>query len=273
VTRSLREGTLWVLGAVALVLVLALLSYHAGDPNFFDTGELPSAGVRNWIGPIGARIAGFFLFLFGRPAYLFPLMLAYAGWLVHKEHALPDVRSRINTLLRASGFVLTVMTSCGLATLHWSGADFPNSAGGVLGELIGRGSADGLGFLGSTLLLLGLWFAGVALFLGLSWFAAMDQLGAWTLRGLDWAQAKLEQRRELASGQQRKQARQGVVREEQKKVASRPPPRIDAPAPQPQKSERLERERQVPLFDAPQSSELPARILRKPWRPSRGSSS
>jgi len=261
VTRSLREGTLWVLGAVALVLVLALLSYHAGDPNFFDTGELPSAGVRNWIGPIGARIAGFFLFLFGRPAYLFPLMLAYAGWLVHKEHALPDVRSRINTLLRASGFVLTVMTSCGLATLHWSGADFPNSAGGVLGELIGRGSADGLGFLGSTLLLLGLWFAGVALFLGLSWFAAMDQLGAWTLRGLDWAQAKLEQRRELASGQQRKQARQGVVREEQKKVASRPPPRIDAPAPQPQKSERLERERQVPLFDAPQSSELPALSL------------
>jgi S-DNA-T family DNA segregation ATPase FtsK/SpoIIIE len=261
VTRSLREGTLWVLGAVALVLVLALLSYHAGDPNFFDTGELPSAGVRNWIGPIGARIAGFFLFLFGRPAYLFPLMLAYAGWLVHKEHALPDVRSRINTLLRASGFVLTVMTSCGLATLHWSGADFPNSAGGVLGELIGRGSADGLGFLGSTLLLLGLWFAGVALFLGLSWFAAMDQLGAWTLRGLDWAQAKLEQRRELASGQQRKQARQGVVREEQKKVASRPPPRIEAPAPQPQKSERLERERQVPLFDAPQSSELPALSL------------
>ncbi len=260
-TRSLREGTLWVLGAVALVLVLALLSYHAGDPNFFDTGELPSAGVRNWIGPIGARIAGFFLFLFGRPAYLFPLMLAYAGWLVHKEHALPDVRSRINTLLRASGFVLTVMTSCGLATLHWSGADFPNSAGGVLGELIGRGSADGLGFLGSTLLLLGLWFAGVALFLGLSWFAAMDQLGAWTLRGLDWAQAKLEQRRELASGQQRKQARQGVVREEQKKVASRPPPRIEAPAPQPQKSERLERERQVPLFDAPQSSELPALSL------------
>ena len=89
----------------------------------------------------------------------------------------------------------------------------------------------------------------------------MDRLGAWVLRGIDWARTRLEQRRELASGQLRKQARQEVVREEQKKVASRPPPRIEAPRPVPQKSDRVERERQVPLFDAPKSSELPALSL------------
>jgi S-DNA-T family DNA segregation ATPase FtsK/SpoIIIE len=87
------------------------------------------------------------------------------------------------------------------------------------------------------------------------------RIGAWVLRSIDWLRAKIEQRRELASGQQRKQARQEVVREEQKKVASRPPPRIEAPAPAPEKSERVERERQVPLFDAPKSSELPALSL------------
>ena len=119
VSRSLREGTLWVLGALALLLLLALLSYHPHDPGFADTGE--PGPVSNWIGPVGAWLAGFFLFLFGRPAYLFPVMLAYAGWLVHKDQALPDSRSRINTLLRALGFVLTLVTSCGLATLHWSG--------------------------------------------------------------------------------------------------------------------------------------------------------
>jgi len=256
VARSLREGTLWVLGALALLLLLALLTYHPHDPGFSDTGEPGPVG--NWIGPVGAWLAGFFLFLFGRPAYLFPVMLAYAGWLVHKEQALPDARSRINTLLRASGFILTLVTSCGLATLHWSSAQLPNSAGGVLGELAGKGSAHGLSFLGATLLLLGLWLAGVALFLGVSWFEVMDKLGAAVLKGLEWLQSWREQRRELASGKERKQARQGVVREEQKKVATRPPPRIEAPAPAPQKSERVERERQVPLFDAPKSSELPA---------------
>jgi S-DNA-T family DNA segregation ATPase FtsK/SpoIIIE len=244
---------------VALLMILALLSYHSRDPGFADTGE--PGPVSNWIGPVGAWASGFFFFLFGRPAYLFPCMLFYAGWLVHKDHPRPDARSRINTLLRAAGFVLTLATSCGLATLHWDGSDIPNSAGGVLGELVGGGSAAGLRFLGATLLLLGLWFAGVALFLGVSWFALMDQLGAASLRAVDWARARVEQRRELASGQQRKQARQGAVREEQKKTANRPPPRIEAAAPTPEKSERVERERQVPLFDAPPSSELPALTL------------
>jgi DNA segregation ATPase FtsK/SpoIIIE, S-DNA-T family len=259
VARSLREGTLWVLSALALLLLLALMSYHTRDPSFLDTGEPGPVG--NWIGPVGAWLAGFFLFLFGRPAYLFPVMLAYAGWLVHKDQALPDTRSRINTLLRAVGFVLTLVTSCGLATLHWSGVGLPNSAGGVLGDLAGTDIAHGLSFLGATLLLLGLWLAGVALFLGVSWFEVMDTLGAWVLGAIDWTRRRLEQRRELASGQLRKQARQEVVRVEQKKVANRVPPRIEAPAPLPQKSDRVERERQVPLFDAPKSSELPALSL------------
>ncbi len=259
VARSLREGTLWILCALALLLLLALLSYQPHDPGFSDTGEPGPVG--NWIGPVGAWLAGFFLFLFGRPAYLFPVMLAYAGWLVHKDQLLPEARSRLNTLLRATGFALTLLTSCGLATLHWDGSGLPNTAGGGLGELVGIGSARGLSFLGATLLLLGLWLAGVALFLGISWFTVMDKLGAQVLQGIDWARAKIDQRRELAFGQQRKQARQDVVREEQKKVASRPPPRIEAPAPVPEKSERVERERQVPLFDAPKSSELPALSL------------
>jgi DNA segregation ATPase FtsK/SpoIIIE, S-DNA-T family len=260
VERSLREGTLWVLAALALILLLALLSYHAHDPGFADTGE-PGQAVSNWIGPVGAWLAGFFLFLFGRPAYLFPLMLVYAGWLVHKEQPLPDARSRVNSLLRAAGFALTLVTSCGLATLHWSGAGLPNSAGGVLGELAGHGSSRALSFLGATLLLLGLWLAGVALSLSVSWFDAMDQLGAAVLKALDWTRTRFEQRRELAGGLKRKQARQEVVREEQKKVANRPPPRIESAAPVPQKSDRVERERQVPLFDAPKSSELPALSL------------
>jgi S-DNA-T family DNA segregation ATPase FtsK/SpoIIIE len=248
-----------VLSALALILLLALLSYHVHDRGFADTGEPGPVG--NWIGPVGAWLAGFFLFLFGRPAYLFPLMLAYAGWLVHTEQSSPDSRSRINTLLRATGFVLTLVTSCGLATLHWSDSMLPNSAGGVLGELAGRGSALGLSFLGATLLLLGLWLAGVALFLGVSWFTIMDKLGALVLAAIEWIQSRFQQRRELASGQLRKQARQEGVREEQKKVAHRLPPRIEAPPPLLQKSDRVERERQVPLFDAPKSSELPALSL------------
>ncbi len=171
--------------------MLLFLSLHhlrrATDPGFADTGE-PGA-VSNWIGPVGAWLAGFFLFLFGRPAYLFPVMLTYAGWLVHRNERVrvPEARSRLNTLLRAAGFVLTLLTSCGLATLHWDGRPFPNTAGGVLGDLVGGGTAPGPELPpGATLLLLGLWLAGVALFLGVSWFEIMDKLGAWVLQSIEW---------------------------------------------------------------------------------------
>src|SRR5947209_13936114 len=134
VARALREGALWFLGAVALLLVLALLSYHKDDASFWNTGD--GGTVHNWIGPVGAWLAGFFFSLFGRPAYLFPVMLAYAGWLVHKDQASLDTRSRANTLFRAGGFALTLLTSCGLATLRWDGSVFPSTAGGVVGECV-----------------------------------------------------------------------------------------------------------------------------------------
>lgn len=263
--RSLREGTFWLLAALALILLLALLSYYPHDPGFADTGE--GGPVHNWIGPIGAWVASFFLFMFGRPAYLFPLMLAYGGWLVHKDAVHPEAHARTDALLRAAGFILTLLASCGLATLHWDSALLPNSAGGGLGNLVGVHSARGLSPIGATLLLLGAWFAGVALFLAVSWFDVMDRLGAWVLAAIDWGRARLEQKREIASGRERKQARQEIVREEQKKVASRPPPKIEAALPAVEKSERVERERQVPLFEAAASSELPALSLLDEPRP------
>jgi S-DNA-T family DNA segregation ATPase FtsK/SpoIIIE len=202
VARSLREGTLWVLGALSLILLLALLSFHRRIPGFWNTGEPGPVG--NWIGPVGAWLSGFFLFLFGRPAYLFPVMLAYAGWLVHKEQALPDARSRATRCCGRPGSLLTLMTSCGLATLHWDPTGLPNSAGGVLGRTRRHGGAQGLSFLGATLLLLGLWLAGVALFLGVSWFDIMDSSGAWVLRGIEWTrhQARAAPRAGLRQGAQ-----------------------------------------------------------------------
>ena len=44
---------------------------------------------------------------------------------------------------------------------------------------------------------------------------------------------------------------------EQKKSATRAPPRIEPPTPVVEKSARVERERQVPLFEPPKANELP----------------
>jgi S-DNA-T family DNA segregation ATPase FtsK/SpoIIIE len=255
VRRALRESALLLCAFVALILLAALITYDTRDPGFSFTGE-PGA-VSNAIGPVGAWLADVLLFLFGRPAFLFPLMLAVTGWVLYRAHAAPELRSRATLAFRGIGFLLTLATSCGLATLHWSGAGLPNTAGGVLGTLVGEGLAAALSFLGATLLMIGLWLAGVALFLGVSWLNVMDVLGRWALFASGWIRERMLIARTAAEGRERKQARAEIMREEQRKSVSRTPPRIEPVVPAIEPSERVEKEKQVPLFEPTKAAELP----------------
>jgi len=255
VSRGLREGALIVFGALALVLLLALVSFDPQDPCFTNTGE--PGRIANLIGPIGAWVADVFLAVFGVPAFLFPVMLGLFGWALFRPPA-SDAASRASLVFRLAGFALTLATSAGLATLHFAPRHYTNTAGGILGNLVGQGLAQGFSFLGATLLLLGLWFAGVALFTGVSWLTVMDRLGHAILALEAWVRAHLATRRDMSAGRENKAARQEAVREEKKKSVLKIAPRIEPPAPIIEKSERVEKEKQVPLFERPANKELPA---------------
>ncbi len=255
VSRGLREGALIVFGALALVLLLALVSFDPQDPGFTNTGE--PGRIANLIGPIGAWVADVFLAVFGVPAFLFPVMLGLFGWALFRPPA-SDAASRASLVFRLAGFALTLATSAGLATLHFAPRHYTHTAGGILGNLVGQGLAQGFSFLGATLLLLGLWFAGVALFTGVSWLTVMDRLGHAILALEAWVRAHLATRRDMSAGRENKAARQEAVREEKKKSVLKIAPRIEPPAPIIEKSERVEKEKQVPLFERPANKELPA---------------
>ena len=255
IARSLRESALWVCGALALIVLAALSTYDPHDASFATTGE--PGTTTNLIGPLGAHLAGLLVLLFGRPAFLFPVMIGLAGWLLYRERDQAPQQSRASLAFRAAGFMLTLVTSCGLAYLHFAAHGYPNSAGGILGMFVGKGLEAGLKFLGATLLLLALWLAGVSLFSGLSWIEVMDRTGRATLRGIDWLRGKIALARDLKAGRESKEARQEVVREEKKRAAKRTPPKIEPVAPKVEKSERVEKEKQVPLFERTTPDELP----------------
>ena len=242
------------IAAVALVLLTALATYSPGDPGFSFTG---SGTVQNRIGPFGAWLADVLFFLFGRPAFLFPLMLGSAAVALHRVSGGDEPRSRANSAVRACGFLLVLVTSCALATLHWAPRSLPQSAGGVIGSLVGGGLAASLGFLGATLALLAAFMAGVSLAFGVSWFTIMDRVGAAAWGAIGWIRARSLAARDAAEGRERKQARKETVETDQKKAALRTKPRIEQPAPRVEKSERVEKERQVPLFETVKSGELP----------------
>jgi S-DNA-T family DNA segregation ATPase FtsK/SpoIIIE len=255
VVRSLREGALWVFGALALIVFAALVTYDRNDPSFATTGE--PGPLSNVIGPLGAHLAGLLVLMFGASAFLFPVMIGLMGWLLYQDRSKDDSPSRATLAFRGIGFLLTLATSCGLASLHFTISAYPSSAGGVLGSLVGEGLESGLSFLGATLLLLALWLAGVSLFAGLSWIQVMDRVGRGTLNAMDWLRRKVSSEREIKAGRELKEARSEVIRQEQRRVASRLPPKIEPVIQKVEKSERVEKEKQVPLFDRPAAKELP----------------
>ncbi|MBV8805069.1 MAG: DNA translocase FtsK 4TM domain-containing protein, partial [Sinobacteraceae bacterium] len=116
VVRGLRESAIIALGVIALVVFTALATYSPDDPGFSSTGN--SSVVHNRIGPIGAWLADALFFLLGRPAFLFPVMLGVACWVLFRREK-TEKTSRANSLVRIAGFVLVLVSSCGLVTLHW----------------------------------------------------------------------------------------------------------------------------------------------------------
>jgi len=253
VARGLRESAIIALGVVALVLLVALATYSKNDRGFSSTTD--SVEIHNRIGPVGAWLADIFFFLFGLPAFLFPIILGAACVVLFRRDKAES--SRVNTAVRIGGFVLVLIASCALVSLHWLPGNMPQTAGGVVGSSIGGGLKDGLGFLGATLLLIAAWMAGLSVAFHVSWFTVMDRIGGAVWDGVSWLRTRASTKKDVAEGRERKQARKEAVKTEQKKTASRPPPKIEAPQPIVEKSERVEKERQVPLFDPVRANELP----------------
>ncbi len=255
VARTLREGALYVFGAFALILWFALFTYDAADPGFSQASG--SGEVSNGVGWVGAHLADLLFNLFGRPAYLFTVMVFYIGWMIYREQRLHQGLTRADIALRVGGFLATLLTSCGLATLHFSSLGFRETAGGIVGQLVGLSLESMMKLLGASTLLFFLWMASISLFLGISWLKVMDWTGRTALNGVDRARAWFSEFRDRAEGRRQQAARQDVFKAEQKRTANRTPPRIEPVLPTVEPSARAEKERQVPLFEPPAAGELP----------------
>ena len=255
VLSSLREGALWVFGSLALILWVALFTYDPGDPGFMQASG--SGEVNNAIGRVGALVADLLFNFFGRPAYLFTVMVFYLGWMIFREQKTLEPLTKADYALRISGFLGTLITSCGLATLHFSPLGFRETAGGIIGQIVGGGMESLMKLLGASTFLFFLWIASVSVFLGISWFGVMDRIGKWSLIAWESARAKVGQLRDKAEGRRKQAARQDTVEADKKRTAGRAPPRIEPVMTTLETSARAERERQVPLFEPPAAGELP----------------
>ena len=257
ITALLRESWWLALVAVALYLLLVLVTYSAADPGW--SHSVRSDAVRNAGGVIGAYVADLLLYLFGVSAYWW---IALCGGLVAwgfrriESTSESDRRSYVVVL---AGFALLLIASSGIEAvrLHTLKAALPLAPGGMIGEIFGHAVQRALGFTGGTLVLVLTFAAGLSLFSGLSWLTVLERLGDWTERGAAFVLAKWRERQDRNVGEQAVMERDDVVLETRKKLVIHEPLRIEPPRVEIAKSQRAEREKQVPLFDNLPDSMLP----------------
>ncbi len=249
---------MWVLAGFAIILFLALASYYPGDPAFSVSADTQT--IQNRMGPAGAWFSDVAYLLFGRPAYLFPVLVLLGSVLLFRDRNRTAVLSRLDMVCRGGGFLLMLATSCGLATLHFFVPEMRETAGGIIGQLVGVGLEQILGLLGATVLLLVLWLAAVSLSTGISWLAVADCTGRGVLAVILKGEIFINRIQIWLEGRRAKQHRQDLI------LRSRTKPRTETPRIEPSfdavpPSARMERERQVPLFEPLISGELPALAL------------
>jgi S-DNA-T family DNA segregation ATPase FtsK/SpoIIIE len=253
--RRLKEGAFLLLLAIGVYFLMALFSYSPDDPSWVF--ESAKRHADNAGGVAGAWAASVLFMLFGKVAYVFPLMIAWGGWLMFRERD-DETHSIYLRVARWVGFVLIVLTATSLAALHFgAAAELPEGPGGIVGSMIGGSGKAVLNSNGASLLLLSLLLVGFTLFTGVSWLAVMDGLGGFVLNA--WRQGLmliggLAERREA---NRMKQERQVVLKKEKERTRNKPPPIIEKKEPTIKSSVRVEKERQMTLLEPEPNTELP----------------
>jgi S-DNA-T family DNA segregation ATPase FtsK/SpoIIIE len=256
----MREGLLIAVASACAYVLVSLLSYHEGDPGWSATGN--GGAVRNLGGPAGAWLADVCFSLLGYLAYLIPVLLAYRAAMIFAERDRPWLFSWTGFSIRLCGLVLVLLAGTALAALNYgNGGALPQGAGGVMGHATAAAMRDAFSAFGGRLLLLAVFLFGITIFTDLSWLGLMDRLGALALSGFGTlrrrAVALIDGRRDRRQREKQQAARRQVIDRHVEKEKRRKPPKIKPLQPPPETSERAEREKQVPLFDAPVTGELP----------------
>ncbi len=257
--RGLREAALILFGAIFVILIASLITYSIKDPAW--SHSTVSDEIHNAGGKFGAWFADVAYFIFGYFAYVFPLIILLVGWKVYRGKEQTSSNNAVHVFLVSVGLILTIVSGTGLAALHFfaEGSLLPANSGGVLGSQTSLLLVGFLNPMGATLILLASLLIGIR-FLGLSWLRLMDVIGKAILTGITWIKHR-KQKRDMI--EKAKVAHQEILAKEKIKIAIRKPPVISEPSVGiVEKGERIEKEKQIPLFIDPDvKNPLPALSL------------
>ncbi len=254
------------IGAVLwLLALLALATHSATDPAFTTSGSVEQAA--NKAGTLGALFSDALYFLFGFSAWWL-MLVSLRAWLgglarVLRSEQAPSAPADPHeppAWLFWVGVAVLLAASCTLENTrlyqfeaHVAGGH----AGGVLGVLLGPASQKLLGFAGSGVLWIAALVAGLAMALRFSWLRVAEAIGTWLESFREKRAERIERAEDIRLGERAQREREEVAEVEHHLQEDHLPIVIEAPVPELQKSARVAKERQKPLFTELADTKLP----------------
>lgn len=186
--QRLRECCFIFGTLTAIFLAISLYSFNPADPSWSQTSW--GNEVNNAAGMLGAWFADTLFFAFGSLAYSLPVVIGASTWGFFRKR---DENDPIDLMLwgtRILGLSLVILTSCGLADINFDDIWY-FSSGGIIGDVLTSLSLPTLNLLGTTIVFLFLWGAGLTLLTGISWLSVVEGLGSSFISVLTWGINKL----------------------------------------------------------------------------------
>lgn len=254
----IREAWWLLLVFVGSYLAIILATFHRDDPGWSHSPS-DDATIHNAGGAVGAWLADILLYLFGVSAWWWVAIAFYAMWLVYRRLERTSSGERSALLLHACGFFMLLMASSALEAMHFATlqAKLPLAPGGMLGLAASEALRGLFGYAGATMVLLLLFAAGFSLCTGWSWLTIVEQIGACLESGYFFLRERWQDWQDRKAGAAAEMQREQFVASERKRTESRLPVKIEVPLLEVAKSERVEKERQAPLFETLPDTMLP----------------
>ncbi len=154
--------------------MVALITYSPNDLGFNSTGT--NENINNFIGVIGSYFSSLVITFIGISSYFIPLLFFILGLiLITSEKSIKSYRELI--ILRTVSFIMILITTCVITSVHLSIPWMPEGAGGILGLAIASFLLNNFSIIGTTLLMLSIWFCFIPIFIGFSWITVIEAIG------------------------------------------------------------------------------------------------
>ncbi|NKB76318.1 MAG: cell division protein FtsK [Gammaproteobacteria bacterium] len=241
-----EAGLVLLVGLIAYLL-LCLTTYSENDPGPTHTGS--NSELMNMGGHAGAWIADLLFTLFGRSAYLLLFFISIIGWRIYKNRIIKMSTGRL-TLLTVSGLVLSMVGICGLEQIYFP-LQNPNTnlfAGGIIGYNLAGAFVVRFGVVGSAIIFLVFFIAGVTLLGQVAWLNLMDRIGYAIFSVVEQVNRLIQDRLDRNQGAKVRKKREVTVKKIRSEIVEKKPPRIEPKIEAPVESVRKQKEHQVSLF-------------------------